>query len=371
MTIGASRPLAPWTVITRTSPPAASASCSRLTSISLPAMSATKRLQVADAAPLGGQRLGQERVQRVLRLARPAGSACARASSGRAPSQPAQHPAVEVERRPRARPRARAQPRSSRAPPPLGPLAGAARSARAQSDARRGLGQVEEARRRRRRRTGCAAAPPGSGRRRGTGRTRASAIRSSKTMCSESASRSAPPTGTPVALQRPDDLLEQRRRAGAPGSARRRRRRAASPPSCDPRRPRRRARPSPGSRGRCAGPASCWRSRGGSASTGASRRRASAVGSVDLQRPEVDAAAGAALAHRLDGMASSRPRRAAGRQRAGSANTASTKASTSGVERQLSSSGTTSNAPPGGLDHAAGSARSPAPTAPASAPWKE
>ena len=47
-------------------------------------------------------------------------------------------------------------------------------------------------------------------------------------MCSESGSRSAPPTGTPARLQRPDDLVEQGARAGGPGSARRRSRRRAA-----------------------------------------------------------------------------------------------------------------------------------------------
>ena len=71
MTIGASSPLAPWAVITRTSPRAA-------VHLALDrdveaGEGGGQALQVAHARALGGQRLGQELVEGVLGLGAQAG----------------------------------------------------------------------------------------------------------------------------------------------------------------------------------------------------------------------------------------------------------------------------------------------------------
>ena len=185
ITIGASRPLAPCTVITRTW--SAPSSLRRFTATSSRSIQSRKPVRLGASTALVGERLVEQRVDAVLGLgAEPGDELPPPVVADEDAGQQLEGPQV-VGLRQQVVERARAPRASARA--------AAARSARPErspgADAR-----ARRARARSRRRAGCAAAPRARGRRRGVAATRSAASRSLTASSPPIRSRSAPATGT-------------------------------------------------------------------------------------------------------------------------------------------------------------------------------
>ena len=178
--------------------------------MSRPAKAAARRLQVVRRprarrpAPGPGTRPARPR-PRAPRRRQQARAHGAAVRVGRA-----QHAAVELEGRRAAAPSAIAQPRKSRRPRPVRPARPRAlQQCAPQASPCAAVGQARRGPRRPTSQNGLRSRAARVRSSPGNRAKRASASRSSKTMCSDSASRSAPATGTPALLQRAQDLLEQ------------------------------------------------------------------------------------------------------------------------------------------------------------------